>query len=95
MSQDIYHVTLGKRRSTVSLDKILSVVLALKLDTEPNSEEAHSAVRNFLQEKLNAGNDPKRNDVSQWLREQVLFDVMDKKLSAMYWKWFDKTYLSK
>src|SRR5512147_2160956 len=91
--QDIYHVTLGKRRTTVSLDNILSVVLALKFGTEPGTEEAHAAVRRYLQDKLDGGNDLKRYYVSQWLREQALFELMDPKVTKMYWKWFNKKYL--
>jgi hypothetical protein len=95
MSQHIYHVLLGKRRTTVSLDKIISTLLSLKLGHDPGTEDAHSAVRVYLQENLDATNDPRRTSVSQWLRQEVLLDLVDKKLSAKYGKWFDATYLSK
>ncbi|HMB03282.1 MAG TPA: hypothetical protein VKP69_06015, partial [Isosphaeraceae bacterium] len=67
MGQDIYHVQLGKRRTTVSLDQIISVLLSLKLDHDPGTQDAHSAVRGYLQEKLDALNDPRWTSVSQWL----------------------------
>ncbi len=95
MGQDIYHVRLGEQRTTVSLDKILSILLSLKLGHDPGTEDAHSAVRAYLQAKLDENNDPGRSHVSQWLREEVLLDLADKKVSEKYWKWFDATYLSK
>ncbi len=49
MGQDIYHVLLGKRRTTVSLDQTISVLLSLKLDHDPGTQDAHSAVRAYLQ----------------------------------------------
>jgi hypothetical protein len=93
--QDTYHITLGKKRTTVSLDTILSVILALKLGTEPGTEEAHSAVRKFLQDMLDQHNDPKRRYVSQWLRTQLVLEIMDKKISEIYWKWFDRVHLKR
>lgn len=88
MGQDIYHVLLGKRRTTVSLDQIISVLLSLKLGHDPGTEDAHAAVRAYLQEKLDVLNDPHWTSVSQWLRKEVVLDLLDKKLSAKYEKWF-------
>ena len=48
----------ASRRTTVSLDQIISVLLSLKLGYDPGSEDAHSAVRAYLQEKLDVKNDP-------------------------------------
>ena len=90
MGQDIYHVLVGKRRTTVSLDQIISILLSLKLGHEPGTEDAHSAVRAYLQDKLDVLNDPRWTSVSQWLRKEVVLDLMDKKLSATYEKWFDE-----
>ena len=90
MGQDIYHVQLGKRRTTVSLDQIISILLSLKLDHDPGTEDAHSAVRAYLQEKLDVKNDPDWTSVSQWLRKEVVLDLLDKKLSAKYETWFDE-----
>ena len=89
MSQDRYHVLLGKRRTTVSLDQTSSTLLAIKLGEEPRSEDAHSAIRAYLQEKLDETNDPRRTSVSQWLQGEVLLDLVDKKLAAKYWAWFE------
>src|SRR5512142_1310186 len=90
MSQDTYHVQPGKRRTTVRFDHILPVLLSLKLGHDPGTEDAHSTVRAYLQEKLDVKNDPRWTSVSQWLRKEVVLDLLDKKLSAKYEKWFDE-----
>jgi len=82
-----FHVMLGKRRTTVSLDKILSELLSLKLGTVPNREDAHSAIRLYLQQKLDEAKDPGRAYMSQWLAGEALLDLVDKELSKKYWKW--------
>ncbi len=90
MRQDRYHVALGAKSTTVSVDKIVSDLLALKLGhDDPRSAEARSAVRAYLQDKLDEKNDPGWTSVSQWLREEVLLDLVGKKLSAKYWRWFE------
>ena len=47
-----YHVTPGDHRTTVSIDNILSELLALKLGYDPDAPEAHAAVRQWLQDRL-------------------------------------------
>jgi hypothetical protein len=89
MEQDRYHVVLGKKSTTVTVNKTLSDLLALKLGYDPKTEDARAAVRDYLQEKLDDKNDPGRTSVSQWLRQEVLLDLVEKKLSDKYWRWFD------
>lgn len=89
MNQDIYHVVHGTRRTTVSLDKCLSNLLSLKLGHDPRTEDAHSAVRDYLQETLDHTPDPGRTSVSQWLRQEILLELVEKKLAAKYWTWLE------
>ena len=89
MGQDRYHVLLGTRHTTVSLDPASSDMLALKLGHEPRTDAARAAIRDYLQKKLDESNDPHRTRVSQWLREGILLDLVDKKLSTKYWAWFE------
>ena len=91
--QEIFHVRLGKRRTTISVDKIVSTLLALHLDAEPGTIQAHAAVRAYFQSKLDESSDPGRHYVTAWLREQALFDVLDNGLSKKYWAWFDKSQM--
>ena len=95
MRQNRYHVALGKKSTTVTVDKVISDLLALKLGQDPKTDDAHAAVRDYLQQKLDETNDPRRTSVSQWLRQEALLDLVDTRLSAKYWRWFDATYLGK
>lgn len=83
----IYHVKQGGKRTTVSIDSILSALLALKLGTSPETKEAHTVVRQWLQERLDEANDPNRYGVSQWLQEQVILFITEKELSTAYYDW--------
>lgn len=82
-----FHVYLGGNRTTVSLDHILAGVMALKLGKTPETSEAHSAVRKWLQARLDEANDPGRIHVSQWLQREAVLFVADKKLSDQYIEW--------
>jgi hypothetical protein len=84
-----YHVRLGKRRTTVTMDTIVSEYLALYLRVEPGSTEAHSAVRGWLQERLDESNDPGRFRVSQWLLGQAVEAVARPSLVETYGRWVD------
>ena len=96
MEQDRYHVVLGKKSTTVTVDKTFSDLLALKLGHDPRSRDARTAVRAYLQEKLDEKNDAGRTSMSQWLREEALLDLVEKKLADKYRRWFniwfDATY---
>ena len=45
-----YHIQLLKHRTTVSVDKIVSDLLAIKLKVKPGTPEAHQVVREKLEE---------------------------------------------
>lgn len=82
-----FHVTLGDRRTTVSVDKTLSTLLALHLGTIPDSPEAHGAVRAWLQARLDEESDPGRIGASHWLQGRVVEALVDKELSRKYGEW--------
>ena len=92
MSNKTFHVYLGERRTTVSLTETLSGLLAIKLGHTPETEEAHAAVREWLQEQLDEQDDPGRTRVSQWLQAEVLLFMVDNKLSSRYLDWFIEEY---
>ncbi len=79
-----YHLTLGHKRTTVSLDTLLADLLAIRLGACPQASEAHGAVRAWLQHQLDQANDPGRIRVSQWLRDQTVLFLVDKQLSETY-----------
>jgi hypothetical protein len=84
-----YHVRLGKRRTTVTMDTIVSEYLTLYLRVDPGSVQAHSAVRAWLQERLDESNDPGRFRVSQWLLGQTVEAVARPSLVEAYGRWLD------
>ena len=85
----IYHVFLGKRRTTVSLDPAIAFFLELKLGEKPGTPGAKKTVRQWLQERLDKENDPGRLRVSQWLKRDTLLALVDPKLVKRYWEWVD------
>ena len=82
-----YHLTLGHKRTTASLDNMLSDLLAIRLGSFPPSAQTHGAVRAWLQQQLDQANDPGRIQVSQWLRDQALLFLVDNHLSNTYLDW--------
>jgi len=84
-----YHVRLGRRRTTVSVDKIVSEYLALHLGSTPGTLEAHGTVRAWLQAQLDRNNDPGRGRVSQWLLGEALEAMVSPALRAAYGRWLD------
>ena len=83
-----YHVSLGDKRTTVTLNDTLGGVLALKLGRTPGTVEAHSAVRSWLQEQLDINDDPNRVYVSRWLQQEAILFIADTKVSKAYLDWY-------
>ncbi len=82
-----YHVQLGTKRTTVTLDRILSELLAIKLGYKPDDAQTHTAVREWLQQQLDDAGDPNRIRTSQWLQEQAIIAIADKKISSKHDDW--------
>ncbi len=83
-----YHVKLGQKRTTVTLDNILSTLLSLKLGKQPESKEAHKVIRQWLQARLDENNDAARTLVSEWLQDQViLYLIENTPLDKAYGDW--------
>ncbi|HEY8272422.1 MAG TPA: hypothetical protein VIG33_16135 [Pseudobdellovibrionaceae bacterium] len=87
--QDVFHINFGKKRTTLTVDSILSELMAIKLGVEPGSEDAHSAVRQWLQktvpEKLGTGRG--RKNASQWTRRYLIEEIADRKISTAWTDW--------
>ncbi len=85
-----YHIQFADHRTTVSVDKMLSAMLAIKLGHEPETPEGNRAVREWLQARLpdKVGNDKgigKRT--SQHAQALIVEAIADKKLSRAYDDW--------
>lgn len=53
MPRAVYHVHIGKKRTTVILAPALSELLTFKLGHEPQTPAGHQAVREWLQAEIN------------------------------------------
>jgi hypothetical protein len=84
-----YHVNLGHKRTTISVDKTLSILMSLHLNTQPNTHSAHLAVRAWLQARLDENNDPGRIRVSQWLQGRLAEALVGPALKQKYDAWRD------
>ena len=88
MNQTRLHIKLGDQRTTISVDTILSAMLAIKLGQDPGDTRA---VREWLQARLpdKIGTDRGiGKKASQHARVMMIEAVADTKLSAAYDEWF-------
>ena len=85
-----YHVRLGERRTTVCLDTILSVLLSLHLELEPGTKGTHSAIRSWMQKRIDRVDDPGRIRVSQWLQREIVEELISRELAEKYGDWMLK-----
>ena len=81
-----YHLALTQGRTTISMDKIVSDLMAIKLGEYPDTPEAKKAVRNQLQSFINhdLGRDGWR--LSAYVKEKAVLFVSDNMLSEKYWE---------
>lgn len=85
-----YHVTLGPRRTTISLDNHLSLLLSLKLGYAPQTPQAQRAVRYWLQARLDEHGDYNRAKTSQWLSEEVIRTLISAEVKDLYNQWINQ-----
>ncbi len=87
MYQTRLHIKLGDQRTTISADTILCAMLAIKLGTSPDSQQA---VREWLQARLpdKVGTDKGiGKKASQAARVLMIEAIADTKLSTAYDDW--------
>ena len=81
--QDRYHIQFSNRRTTITLDTVLSELLAVKLGFSTEDDRVHSAVRDWLQTTIieNMGDNlPTNSRVSQWARRYAIEAIANPKL---------------
>jgi hypothetical protein len=79
-----YHIQLSKHRTTVSVDKIISDLMAIKLKTEPGTPEAHQVVREQLEEFIAHDRGRPGDQLSRYITNQAILYLLDKRLSDKY-----------
>lgn len=87
-----YHIQLKSHRTTVSVDTILSELLAVNLGKKPGTPEAHRAVKLRLQEVTEQDKGRRGRYLSCLLTKNIILDLIDKKLSVKYGEYFDRWF---
>ena len=85
-----FHIQFANHRTTVTVDTVLSAMLAIKLGHEPETPEGNRAVREWLQARLpdKVGTDKgigKR--ASQNAQRLIVEAIADTKISRAYDDW--------
>ena len=83
-----YHIELMSRRTTVSVDKIVSDLMAIKLGFSPDTPEARRAVRNRLGELVRERKRGSVHQLSKFISEEAILDLADNMLSKKYLDWY-------
>lgn len=88
--QDRYHIRFKGRRTTVTLDKILSELIAAEFGVPLGREDFHSTVQQWLQETLTnklGQNVPGGNSISQYARLYAIESIAKRDLMEKVWDW--------
>lgn len=88
-----FHVSLGARRTTISIDKTLSILMSLQLGAQPNTPAAHLALREWLQMHLDRNGDPDQTNVSHWLRSKIAEALVSPDLRQKYDQWCEVEWI--
>ena len=82
----IFHIYVkkgrGKRRTSISIERVLADLFAIKLGYEPGSREAHSAIRLWLQERQDEQNS--NEPESLIIKKELILQIAQKRLVDRY-----------
>lgn len=82
-----YHIQLNSHRTTISLDNIVSDLMAIKLNTKPGTKEAHSTVRKQLEAFVAHDLGRAGFRLGHYITEQAVLFITDNILSEQFWKY--------
>lgn len=88
--QDRYHIRFRGRRTTVTLDKILSELIAMSFGLTPDRADYHSTVQQWLQATLTdklGENVPGGSHISQYARKYAIEEIARRELVEQLWDW--------
>ncbi len=92
MTSKRYHLQLDTHRTTISMDKIISDLMAIKLEMTLGTKEAHMAVRkqleSFIAHDLGRGG----RGLGEYIAEKAILFISDNILSEKYWEHWNKQY---
>lgn len=89
-----FHVSLGARRTTISIDKTLAILMSLQLGEQPNTAAAHLALRQWLQAHLDRNGDERQARVSQWLQTRIAEALISGQLKQKYDDWHASEWIT-
>jgi hypothetical protein len=79
------HVSIKKRRTTITLDRIISDLIAIKLGQKPGTQAGQAAVRGQVQGWIDGVDDPLMVRVSQLVAARAVLFLVDPKTGDDYW----------
>jgi hypothetical protein len=83
-----YHIQLKSHRTSISMDNIVSDLMAIKLNERPGTKEAHAAVRKQLEAFVAHDLGRAGRRLGRYITEQAVLYISDKILSEKYWGYF-------
>ena len=90
ITQTRYHIQFNNRRTTITVDSIISELLAVNFGLLPDDPYAHATVRNWLEKTLHdklGENVPGGNRISQYARVYAFEELAKKRLMDRVWDW--------
>ena len=87
-----YHLQLSEHRTTISLDKIISDLMAIKLEATPRTKEAHITVRKQLESFIAHDLGRSGRGLGEYLTEKSVLFIADKIISNKYDGWWNEQY---
>lgn len=82
-----YHIRVNKKRTTITIDIMLDDLLAIKRVFEPRSKEHYAALRETIQNWIDADPGKYVSNPSRAIRRQLLELLAGKKIRDRYWDW--------
>jgi hypothetical protein len=82
-----YHIQLNNHRTTVSLDKMISDLIAIKLGKIPGTKQAHSSVRQQLEQFISEDEYNRGKDMAHYVLYKIRKDDI---LSEQYLDHWDQ-----
>lgn len=85
-----FHLQVGAKRTTVTLDIIISEYLALHLEAEPGTPGAALVIRRWMQAKVDGIKGEPPQKLSRWLASEALselvrHDLVIERQIRLYW----------
>ena len=90
MKQDRYHINFKDRRTTITVDRVISELLAIKMGMLPDDLGTHSKLRTWFEDLLHdklGESAPGGTHISQDARQYAIEYLVSKKLMDKVWDW--------